>query len=235
MNSRTKKITTIGMMCAMAMVMNLLLHFPIIPAVSFLNYDPKDIVIVIASFIYGPFSAFVMSAICAVLDVMLRGGTILDVLMNMIATCMFSCVAGAIYKKEHTKKGAPIVRSENKSSEFFLNFYLFQAFLKAALLRSLESSSLLRIRRDSGVTSRSSSWSMKSMACSRLRTLGGVNFSASSAEEERVLVRYLQPTGQRDIRAVELAAGNGPGSSDHLLHRGQQLHHHHGTDAGPAP
>ena len=63
MNSRTKKITTIGMMCAMAMVMNLLLHFPIIPAVSFLNYDPKDIVIVIASFIYGPFSAFVMSAI----------------------------------------------------------------------------------------------------------------------------------------------------------------------------
>ena len=104
MNSRTKKITTIGMMCAMAMVMNLLLHFPIIPAVSFLNYDPKDIVIVIASFIYGPFSAFVMSAICAVLDVMLRGGTILDILMNMIATCMFSCVAGAIYKKEHTKK-----------------------------------------------------------------------------------------------------------------------------------
>lgn len=108
MNSRTKKITTIGMMCAMAMVMNLLLHFPIIPAVSFLNYDPKDIVIVIASFIYGPFSAFVMSAICAVLDVMFRGGTILDVLMNMIATCMFSCVAGAIYKKEHTKKGALI-------------------------------------------------------------------------------------------------------------------------------
>ena len=103
MNSRTKKITTIGMMCAMAMVMNLLLHFPIIPAVSFLNYDPKDIVIVIASFIYGPFSA-----ICAVLDVMLRGGTILDILMNMIATCMFSCVAGAIYKKEHTKKGALI-------------------------------------------------------------------------------------------------------------------------------
>ena len=49
-----------------------------------------------------------MSAICAVLDVMLRGGTILDILMNMIATCMFSCVAGAIYKKEHTKKGALI-------------------------------------------------------------------------------------------------------------------------------
>lgn len=104
MNSRTKKITTIGMMCAMAMVMNLLLHFPIIPAVSFLNYDPKDIVVVIASFIYGPFSAFVMSAICAVLDVMLRGGTILDILMNMIATCMFSCVAGAIYKKNIQKK-----------------------------------------------------------------------------------------------------------------------------------
>ena len=108
MNSRTKKITTIGMMCAMAMVVNLLIHFPIIPSVSFLSYDPKDIVIVIAGFIYGPFSAFVMSAICAVLDIMFRGGTILDILMNMISTCMFACVAGAIYKKEHTKKGALI-------------------------------------------------------------------------------------------------------------------------------
>ena len=52
----------------------------------------------------------------------------------------------------------------------------------------------LRIRRLSGVTSRSSSTSMKSSACSRLKILGGTRVNASSAEEERVLVRcfFLQ-------------------------------------------
>lgn len=106
MNSTTKKITTIGMLCAMAILLNILFHFPIVPAVSFLNYDPKDIVIVIGGFIYGPSASFVMSGICAVLDIMFRGGNIIDVLMNMIATCSFCCLASYIYKKNHTKNGA---------------------------------------------------------------------------------------------------------------------------------
>ena len=67
-------------------------------------------------------------------------------------------------------------------------------FLKDARFLKVGSRIFLRILRLSGVTSRSSSVSMKSSACSRLRILGGVNVSASSAEEERVLVRcfFLQ-------------------------------------------
>ena len=53
--SSTKKLTTIAILSAMAMVLNLLIQFPIVPAVSFLSYDPKDIIIVIAGFIYGLF------------------------------------------------------------------------------------------------------------------------------------------------------------------------------------
>ena len=56
-------------------------------------------------------------------------------------------------------------------------------------LRILESRIFLRMRRDFGVTSRSSSVSMKSSACSRLKMRGGVRRRASSALEERVLVR----------------------------------------------
>lgn len=106
MNLSTKKITTVGMLCAMALVVNLLIRFPIIPAVSFLNYDPKDIVIVIGGFIYGPVVCFIMSAITSVMEIMFRGGTILDVLMNMISTCTFAVAAAYFYKKNHTKKGA---------------------------------------------------------------------------------------------------------------------------------
>ena len=63
----TKKITTVGMLCAMAMIVNVLISFPIVPAVSFLRYDPKDILIVIGGFIYGPMTSFLMSFICSVL------------------------------------------------------------------------------------------------------------------------------------------------------------------------
>ena len=108
MNLSTKKITTIGMLSAMAIVVNLLIHFPIVPAVSFLNYDPKDIVIVIGGFIYGPAVCFIMSAITSVMEIMFRGGTILDVLMNMISTCTFAVTAAYFYKRNHTKKGAII-------------------------------------------------------------------------------------------------------------------------------
>lgn len=108
MNLSTKKITTVGMLCAMALVVNLLIRFPIVPSVSFLNYDPKDIVIVIGGFIYGPAVCFIMSTITSVLEIMFRGGTILDVLMNMISTCTFAVTAAYFYKKNHTKKGAII-------------------------------------------------------------------------------------------------------------------------------
>lgn len=108
MNLSTKKITTIGMLCSMAIVVNLLIRFPIVPAVSFLNYDPKDIVIVIGGFIYGPAVTVIMSAITSVLEIMFRGGTIIDVLMNMISTCTFAVTAAYFYKRNHTKKGAII-------------------------------------------------------------------------------------------------------------------------------
>lgn len=105
-NNRTKKLTTVAMLCAMAVVVNLVIHFPIVPAVGFLNYDPKDIVIVIGGFIYGPMISFVMTVLCAVFDIMFRGGTIIDILMNIIATSTFCCTAAYMYKRNHTKKGA---------------------------------------------------------------------------------------------------------------------------------
>lgn len=101
-----KKISTIGVLCAMAMVVNLLIHFPLVPAASFMNYDPKDIVIVIGGFTMGPMTVVIMSLICSVLELMYRGGTVIDLIMNVFSTCAFACTAAVIYKKKHTKKGA---------------------------------------------------------------------------------------------------------------------------------
>ena len=108
MNMTTKKITTLGMLCALAVIVNLLIHFPLIPSVEFLSYDAKDVIIVIGGFIYGPGSAFIMSVITSLLEIMYRGGNLLDVLMNVISTCTFACVAAWLYKRDHTREGACI-------------------------------------------------------------------------------------------------------------------------------
>ena len=60
---KVKKITTIGIFCALAMILNLFAFIPLVPTVSWLTYDPKDIIIVIGGFIYGPMTAFLMSYI----------------------------------------------------------------------------------------------------------------------------------------------------------------------------
>lgn len=106
MNMTTKKITTLGMLCGLAVIVNLLIHFPLIPSVEFLSYDAKDVIIVIGGFIYGAGSAFIMSVITSLLEIVYRGGNLLDVLMNVISTCTFACVAAWIYKRDHTRKGA---------------------------------------------------------------------------------------------------------------------------------
>ena len=106
MNMTTKKITTLGMLCGLAVIVNLLIHIPLIPSVEFLSYDAKDVIIVIGGFIYGAGSAFIMSVITSLLEIMYRGGNLLDVLMNVISTCTFACVAAWIYKRDHTRKGA---------------------------------------------------------------------------------------------------------------------------------
>lgn len=104
-----KKLTTLGILCALAIVANLVISFPIIPSVAFLKYDPKDIIIIIGGFIYGPLSAMLMSLLTSIIEVLYRnaGGNILiDVLMNVISTCSLACIAAYYYKKDRSKKGA---------------------------------------------------------------------------------------------------------------------------------
>lgn len=104
----TKKMVIIAILSAMAVVSNLLLHFPLVPAVPFMMYDPKDIIIVIAGFIFGPLTAFGISVITSVVEIFYHGGNYIDIFMNIISTCAFACTASFIYKKMKSKKGAII-------------------------------------------------------------------------------------------------------------------------------
>lgn len=106
MYSKTKKIITVGMLCALAYIMTLVGRIPI---VLFLKYDAKDIVIVIGGFLFGPLVSFYISLIVSVMQMFTTSTTgFLGCLMNIISSCSFACFPAFIYKKKHTLSGAII-------------------------------------------------------------------------------------------------------------------------------
>ena len=102
----TKKISTIGVLCAMSLVVATFIRFPIVPAVSFMFYEPKDVILVIGGFIYGPGTVVLMSLITSILEVMFKGGNLIDIIMNVISTVAFAGTAAVIYRRYHSKNGA---------------------------------------------------------------------------------------------------------------------------------
>lgn len=102
--SKTKKLTTIGMLCTLAYVAVIVGR---IPLVLFLKYDPKDVIIVIGGLIWGPFTSFAVTVIVSVVQMFTTSGTgILGCIMNIISSCSFACTAAFIYKKKHKLSGA---------------------------------------------------------------------------------------------------------------------------------
>ena len=50
MNEKVRKLVTMAMLAALSIVLVYVIHFPIFPAASFLEYDPADIPILIGTF-----------------------------------------------------------------------------------------------------------------------------------------------------------------------------------------
>jgi len=94
----------IAMMCAFAYVIMLVAR---IPVVLFLKYEPKDVIITIGGFIFGPFTSFLISIVVAFIEMITVSETgIIGFIMNVLSTCCFACTAAYFYKKKHTISGA---------------------------------------------------------------------------------------------------------------------------------
>ncbi|MBR6239355.1 MAG: ECF transporter S component [Clostridia bacterium] len=104
-----RKIVTLAMLTALGFVFILLIHFPIFPAAPYLVYDAGDIPIIIGSFLYGPLSGIIITAILSLLQMLfLSTDGIIGFLMHVIATGTLVLVSGSIYKKNKTRKNAII-------------------------------------------------------------------------------------------------------------------------------
>jgi riboflavin transporter FmnP len=107
MRINTQKMVILSMLSAMAFMVMLVTRFTPVPALFFLNYDAKDVVIVIGGFLYGPLAALLMSVVVALAE--LAAGSIggfFGLIMNIASSASLACTAALIYKHKRSLSGA---------------------------------------------------------------------------------------------------------------------------------
>ncbi|MCL2856874.1 MAG: ECF transporter S component [Oscillospiraceae bacterium] len=103
-HTKTRKLTTLGGFAAIACVLMMTVR---IPVVLFLSYEPKDVIIVIAGFIFGPLAVLALSLVVSFVEMLTISNTgPIGLLMNVISTCAFAYTASFIYKRRKTLSGA---------------------------------------------------------------------------------------------------------------------------------
>lgn len=105
---KTRVLTQMAVLAALSIILVALIHFPIFPTAPFLEYDPADIPIFIGTFLLGPGLGFVLTVITCILQglTVSSASGIIGIIMHIFATGSFVLVAGFIYKKYHSQKGA---------------------------------------------------------------------------------------------------------------------------------
>lgn len=101
----TKKLTTMGVMAAISIILIVFIHFPIIPAAPYLEYEPGDIPIFIIAFLYGPLSGLIVTMVVCIIQGMTVSASsgIIGILMHIFATGSFVLLAGNIYRLKKTR------------------------------------------------------------------------------------------------------------------------------------
>ena len=78
-----------------------------IPVVLFLSYEPKDVMLTIGAFLFGPLPGAVMALTVALLELVTISTTgVIGLIMNMLSSCLFVCTASLIYHRKRTLSGA---------------------------------------------------------------------------------------------------------------------------------
>ena len=101
-----KYLTTVAMLCAFAYAA---VFFVRVPAVLFLKYEPKDVIITLGGFIFGPMTSLIISVIASLLEMITFSETgFIGLIMNVLSSCAFACTASYLYKKKRGPVGALI-------------------------------------------------------------------------------------------------------------------------------
>ena len=104
-DSHTLKLAKMALMLAVAVICSFI-HFPILPAAPFLEFEVSDIPILISAFVFGPLPGLVIGLVSVLLHDLMMGPASgpYGMIMHAIAVTAYVLVAGAIYTGFKTKK-----------------------------------------------------------------------------------------------------------------------------------
>lgn len=106
-NERLRTVLSMAMLTALAIAADILLRIPGIG--GFLTYEPKDVILTIGGFIFGPVAGIVMAlAVCLVEMVTVSTTGVIGLLMNFLASAVFVGVSTVIYSRKKTLSRAII-------------------------------------------------------------------------------------------------------------------------------
>ncbi len=98
---RVKMICSLAMLTALALAVDFFIRLPNIS--GFLTYEPKDVILTIGAFIYGPIAGIAMSFIVCLVEMVTVSTTgPIGLLMNFLASATFVGVASVIYHRKKT-------------------------------------------------------------------------------------------------------------------------------------
>ena len=107
LRNRLRTMITLALFAALAYALTALIRIPVVDPGFTLSYEPKDIIIVIAGFLFGPLPAAAIVIVDSFLEMITISSTgPWGFLMNVISSLSFVLPAVLIYKRRRTIKGA---------------------------------------------------------------------------------------------------------------------------------
>lgn len=104
MHQNVKKLCVLAMISALAFAMVAVIRFPVI---LFLKYEPKDVIITVGGFLYGPLATMIVSVVVSLIEMLTISDTgWIGFIMNVLSTVAFAGTASLMYKKKHSISGA---------------------------------------------------------------------------------------------------------------------------------
>ncbi|MDO5445881.1 MAG: ECF transporter S component [Eubacteriales bacterium] len=103
-----KRLAAMAVLAAVSVALASVVHFPVFPAVAFLEYDPADIPVLICGFAFGPSAGIfvvIVASLIQGLTVSASSG-LYGILMHVIASSALVLTSSLIYRKHKTRKGA---------------------------------------------------------------------------------------------------------------------------------
>ena len=107
-SKNVERLVKLGVWAALSVVLVILVHFPIFPAIPFIEYDPGDIPILMAAFAFGPWWGLLLTVVVSVIQgvTVSASSGVIGILMHVLSTGTGAVAAGLVYQRNKSRRSA---------------------------------------------------------------------------------------------------------------------------------